>query len=78
MFFIYLIYGLLLAIFVFITIFILRFNLKFGYLSPHFKYAIGVFFALSALLIITSLYLLVHINTSGGSGGIIQQGGLNF
>lgn len=79
MFFTYFIYVLLLIIFVAVTALILRFTVKFGYLSPRFKYAVGGFLILSIILIGFSLYLLANTSSSGSSGGTTQQqGGLNF
>jgi len=59
-------YILLLVVFLVISSLILRHAVKFNYLSPNFKYVVGVFGVIALVVIIFSIYLLFQMNGSDG------------
>jgi len=77
------VYILLLIVFLIVSSLIVRHLMKFGYLSPNFKYVVIVFGVISLTIIIFSIYLLFlvggsdssnyydpYINTGGSSGDL--------
>jgi amino acid transporter len=76
-------YILLLFIFLVISSLIFRHAIKFSYLSPRFKYIVGIFAVITFAVIVFSIYLLLR---TGGpstdfydSGSVpSSSGGLNF
>lgn len=78
-------YILLLLIFLIISSLIFRHTVKFSYLSPRFKYIVGVFGLIALGVIIFSIYLLFQIggepSTDLFDSGTIpstSSGDLNF
>jgi len=83
-------YILLLLVFLIISSLIFRHTIKFSYLSPRFRYIVGVFAAVSFVIIIFSVYLLFQIDggsstgsfkeptSSSSSGSSSGSGDLNF
>lgn len=60
-------YILLLIVFLIISSLILRHTVKFSYLSPRFKYVVGVFGLIAVIVIIFSIYLLFKMGPSTSS-----------
>lgn len=56
-------YILLLIVFLIISGLILRHTIKFNYLSPRFKYIVGVFGIIAVTVIIFSVYLLFKMES---------------
>jgi len=54
-------YILLLIIFLIISSLILRHAIKFSYLSPRFKYIVGIFGIIAITVIVFSIYLLIKM-----------------
>ncbi len=61
-------YILLLIVFLIISSLILRHTVKFSYLSPRFKYIVGVFGIISFVVIIFSIFLLFKMGPSTSTG----------
>jgi hypothetical protein len=77
------IYVILLIIFLIISSLVFRQATKFGYLAPRFKIVAAIFGILSFTIIVFSIYLLMQLGGTGGSGYTIpdsvkSSGGLNF
>ncbi len=74
-------YIILLIGFLVFSALIFRYTSKFSYLSPRFKYAVGVFALLSAGIIVLSLYFLMQagsVSSSNSSGNTTSNSELNF
>ena len=78
-------YILLLLIFLIISSLIFRHTVKFSYLSPRFRYIVGVFGVVAFIVIIFSIYLLFQIGGEprtnyydSGNTPPSSSGGLNF
>lgn len=61
-------YILLLIVFLIISSLILRHAVKYSYLSPRFKYVVGVFGLIAVIVIIFSIYLLFKMGPGTSSG----------
>ena len=62
-------YILLLIVFLIISSLILRHSIKFGYLSPRFKYMVIVFGIIASIVIILSVYILFRMGTGSDNNG---------
>ncbi len=60
-------YILLLIVFLIISSLILRHTVKFSYLSPRFKYVVGIFAVIATIVIIFSIYLLFKMGSNSSS-----------
>lgn len=56
-------YILLLIVFLIISSLILRHTVKFSYLSPRFKYIVGIFAVISLTVILFSIFLLFKMGS---------------
>lgn len=66
------VYILLLIIFLIISSLILRHAMKFSYLSPNFKYVVGVFAITASIVIIFSIFLLVKMDSGNGGNNYYE------